>query len=199
MCASLVSISEPDLSLTYCSRLLRSIAPRPRSRCALVTEARKPYCSVITPITSLSEETTSSISCNTIWRKVSTAAVSNGLTIDTMSFPSRTATGIILCLRANGREILASIISTSSLSGSILKKCRCASSAIRRARRKSSMRVPLPLASVRFIPASALNGLASSSARDFDFADVRNCLSVFSTSARCFSSMKPALKRRSPR
>ena len=106
----------------------------------------------------------------------------------------------ILCLRANGREILVSIISTSSLSGSILKNFRCASSAIRRARRKSSMRVPLPLASVRFIAASALNGLRSSSARVLELRACARCWrSTASTSARCFSSMNPALNRRSPR
>jgi len=31
--------------------------------------------------------------------------LSNGLTMATISFPSRTATGTILCLRAKGREM----------------------------------------------------------------------------------------------
>src|ERR1041385_453256 len=106
------------------------------------------------------------------------------------------------CLRANGRKIFASTMETSSLSASILKKCSPASSAMRRARRKSSMRVPVPLASVRFIAISALNGLASSSARE-PFAAraccARHWRSTASISPRCFSSMKPALNRSSPR
>src|ERR1051326_5689659 len=128
--------------------------------------------------------------------------VSKGLTTATISFPSRTATGTRRCLRANGREIFDSTMATSSFSVSILKKCSRASSAMSRARRKSSMRVPVPLASVRFMAMTALNGLASSSAPGpfpARAAAVRHCRSTASTSARCRSSMKPALNRSSPR
>ena len=73
-----------------------------RSRSAFVTEARKPYCSLITPITSLSDGDDELELLLRDRAIESMASVSNGLTTATTSLPSRMATGTIRLLAREG-------------------------------------------------------------------------------------------------